>query len=136
MLQPTPLSTAVWPIPGDASDLQQIVWSGMATIANQEVLLHAYQTVLNNAQAVPPATGTGTSSASTALTMTAVVGSIILGAYVNGTGIVLNTVWICWSDQWHDWRQWCLYNKHSDDACRHCSDLYSGRRTLALAAGD
>jgi len=90
MLQATPFVTApVWPIPADGPDLQVIVWAQMKTITNQEALLHAYQGVLNNAQTTTPATGTGSSSPNpgTSVTMSNVVGSILIGATVTGTGL-------------------------------------------------
>lgn len=85
MLQaPTPRTS--WPITGDAAALLTIVHDQMATVAAQEVLLHAYQANLNTAQAPPPTTASGTGSGTT-LTVTAVVGKIMLGDIVTGTGI-------------------------------------------------
>ena len=46
MLQPNPLVTGpVWPITGDAPDLQQIVQAQADTIQDQADLLGAYQGV-------------------------------------------------------------------------------------------
>jgi len=94
MLQATQTSTAVWPIPGDGPDLQAIVWAGMATIKNNAALIDAYQTVLNNAQAIPNATGTITNSPSpgTTIGVTGIVGIIKIGSTVTGTGIPANTI--------------------------------------------
>jgi hypothetical protein len=92
MLAPVTTSSVVWPIAGDAPDLQAIVWAQAKTITNNEVLLHAYQLVLNNAQLVT-ATGNGTNNpaASTTLLMTSVVGIITLGSTITGTGVPANT---------------------------------------------
>jgi len=94
MLAPAPFSTtATWPIPGDGPDLQAIVRSQAIAIKNQAALIDAYQTVLNNAQAIPPATGTAsaTGSPATTLQVTGVVGIILLGSTVTGTNIPANT---------------------------------------------
>jgi hypothetical protein len=92
MLAPslTAAATPVWPIPADSPNLQAIVWAGMKTIAQQEALLHAYQTDLNNVQAIAPATGTGTNTPSpgTTLVLTGVVGLITPGAVIAGAGVV------------------------------------------------
>jgi hypothetical protein len=92
MLAVTPLAT--WPIVGDVPDLQAIIWNQMATIKTNMALIDAYQTNLNNAQAIPPATATGTATGApaTTLTLTAVVGKIALGATVTGTGMVAGTI--------------------------------------------
>ena len=88
MLQPFPTATTMWPIPGDVPDLTTIVRDQAKTIAAQQALTAAYQGVLNAAQAVPPATATGTSTGTTSLILTAVAnGSILLGAAVAGTGV-------------------------------------------------
>lgn len=94
MLQITPFTSTpagVWPIPGDAPDLRTIVQDQARTIADKEVLLHAYQAVLNAAQANAPATGTGNATGTSTLTMTAVTGTILLGATVAGTGVPAGT---------------------------------------------
>jgi hypothetical protein len=85
----TAAATPVWPIPNDVANLQAIVWAGMKTITQQEALLHAYQTDLNTAQTVPPATATGTNTPSpgTTLVLTGVVGLIAPGAVITGTGV-------------------------------------------------
>jgi hypothetical protein len=85
MLQPAPL--AQWPITGDAPDLLAIVQAQMATVADQEALLHAYQQNLNTAQAPAATTATGTSTGTTALTLASVVGAVLLGATIGGAGV-------------------------------------------------
>jgi|SRR5215467_7255937 len=90
MLQITPQTSTpsgVWPIPGDAPDLKLIVQDQARTIADKEVLLHAYQSVLNAAQTAPPATATGSAPSSTTLTLTGVVGAILIGAVISGGGV-------------------------------------------------
>jgi|SRR5262245_420322 len=79
--------TAVWPDTSEASDMQQIVWAQANTIAEQHDVIELYQGILENAQAVPPATGVGNSSNSTTLTLTSVVGTVKIGAAVGGTGV-------------------------------------------------
>lgn len=83
---PAPASTPVWPIPGDAPDLETIIGDQADTIAAQAALIDAYQGVLNAAQNPPPgtpATGTGTTAgSSTSLSVNAVTGIIIVGATV------------------------------------------------------
>jgi hypothetical protein len=91
MLNVSPLATPVWPIPGDVPPLLNIVHDQAATIAAQEVLLHAYQTDLNTAQATPPTTATGTSTGTTSLTLAGVTGSVLLGATITGTGVPAST---------------------------------------------
>jgi hypothetical protein len=61
----------------------------MKTITQQEALLHAYQTDLNNVQVIVPATGTGTTSPSpgTTVGISGVVGTIIPGAVITGSGV-------------------------------------------------
>jgi hypothetical protein len=83
-----------WPIPGDAADLLAIVQDQAATITVQEILLHAYQTDLNAAQAsAAPTTATGIGTASGAnLTMTSVTGTIVIGAEISGLGVPAGTV--------------------------------------------
>jgi len=88
MLQVTPQAgTIVWPTSGNASDLQDVVWAQAKTMAEQNDLIASYQTVLENAQAIPPATGTGNSSGTTTLTLTGVTGVVTLGAAITGTGV-------------------------------------------------
>jgi hypothetical protein len=87
MLAPNPTASPVWPITGDVPDLLDIVQAQMETIEDQEALLHAYQGVLNAAQAPPPATGTGTSTGTTTLTVSAATGVILIGATITGTGV-------------------------------------------------
>lgn len=88
MLAVTPFvsSTAVWPISGDVPDLQQIVWDQMRTIAANAALIAAYQQVLGSAQAIPNATGTGTitGTPTNIITMSGVVGTILLGSTITG----------------------------------------------------
>jgi hypothetical protein len=86
-MQVSPLATPVWPIPGDVPPLLTIVQDQAETIAAQEVLLHAYQTNLNTAQASPPTTATGNSTGTTSLTLAGVTGSVLLSAAVTGTGV-------------------------------------------------
>ena len=87
MLQPNPTTTApVWPITGDEPDLLNIVQAQALTIARQEALIDAYQSVLADAQLPPDAHGTGTATG-TSLAMTAVTGVTLIGAVVTGTGI-------------------------------------------------
>ena len=83
---------AVWPIPGDVSDIQTIIQEQADTIAEQEVLLHAYQTNLNavqNPSGGAAATGTGSASGTPAnnLAVTNVGGTIQQGAIVTGAGV-------------------------------------------------
>jgi len=86
----TPMAT--WPIPGDVPDLKVIVHDQAQLIADQAVLIDAYQAVLNNASAVPPATAQGTSTNTTSLTLASVAGGPILnGAVITGTGVPANT---------------------------------------------
>lgn len=93
MLAPTQLTTT-WPIPGDVADIGVIIDDQAATIAAQEVLLHAYQTDLNSAQQLPPATaatgnGTaGTGATANQLTVSSVVGTIVNGAVLTDGGSV------------------------------------------------
>jgi len=88
MLQISPqAASAVWPTSANATDYQQVVWAQAATMAEQHDLIVAYQTVLENAQAIPPATGVGNSTGTTSLTMTSVTGVIKLGATITGTGV-------------------------------------------------
>jgi hypothetical protein len=91
MLNVSPLATPVWPIPGDVPPLKTIVSDQAATIAAQEVLLHAYQGDLNTAQATPPTTATGTSTGTTSLTLAGVTGAVLLGATITGTGVPAST---------------------------------------------
>lgn len=91
MLAPTTLTTTSWPIAGDASDLLQIVTDQAETVASNEALLHAYQVNLNAAQnpvAGTPATANAAAvSASTSVTVSGVIGTIVNGATVSGTGL-------------------------------------------------
>jgi hypothetical protein len=82
---------AVWPSDGEATDLQTVVWAQMAVVHDQAVVLDGYQGVLDNAQAVPPATATGNSTGTAVLTLTSVVGKVKLGAVVTGTGVPAGT---------------------------------------------
>jgi hypothetical protein len=89
----TPMPLASWPDPNDANDLLVIVQDQAETIAAQAVLIDRYQAVLNGAQATSGpivATGTGTATGAT-LTMTAVTGTILVGAEVSGLGIPVGT---------------------------------------------
>lgn len=74
-------SPSSWPIAGDVADLLAIVQGQTETMEQQEALLHAYQTNLNNAQAVvgTPATGNATSTGNQ-LAVTTVVGVIKNGS--------------------------------------------------------
>jgi hypothetical protein len=83
-----PSSTAVWPIPGDVSDLLTIVQDQAETIAAQAVLIDGYQTDLNNAQN-PGAVSTalGTAAGTTSLTIANLIGpAIAIGATVTVAG--------------------------------------------------
>ena len=92
MLQPTPTALSLWPIAGDVPDLNAITREQAKTSAAQMALIDAYQGVLANAQAVPPATATGTSTGTTSLTLTTIAnGSILIGAVVAGTGVPVGT---------------------------------------------
>lgn len=82
----TPLST--WPDSNDVSDLLGIAQAQAVTIADQADLLDRYQSALNAAQTTPPiATGTGTATGTTSLTVAAVANTIVAGAKVSGTGV-------------------------------------------------
>lgn len=83
----TTSSTPTWPIVGDAPDLQAIVQAQAVTISDQEALVHAYQGVLNAAQAPAPATGVGTSTGTTTLNVASAAGIIKIGAVVGGAGV-------------------------------------------------
>jgi hypothetical protein len=85
MLQPAPF--AQWPITGDVPDLLVIVRAQMATVADQEALLHAYQQNLNAAQAPAATTAVGTSTGTTALTLASVAGAVLIGATIAGAGV-------------------------------------------------
>jgi len=87
MLAPMAAATSVWPRTADASDLQQVVWEQAKTMAEQNDLIVSYQTILENAQAIPPATGVGNSTGTTSLTLTGVTGIVKVGAVVTGTGV-------------------------------------------------
>jgi hypothetical protein len=89
MLAPSP--QANWPITGDVADLLAIVRAQMAAIADQEALLHAYQQNLNSAQAPPATTATGNSTGTTALTLSNVVGAVLINSTVAGAGIPSGT---------------------------------------------
>lgn len=85
-----PVPSSVWPIPGDAPDLQAIIQAQAETIEQNEALLHGYQTDLNTAQNPPspaPTTGTGTGNG-TQLNVTAATGTIVRGAVVADTNNV------------------------------------------------
>jgi hypothetical protein len=80
---------ASWPDANDATDLLAIVQAQAETIADQALLVSRYQQVLNAAQASTGpvvATGTGTATGAT-LVMTAVTGTIVVGAEVSGLGV-------------------------------------------------
>ena len=87
MLQPNPLTTTPWPITPDAPDLHAIVVEQADTIASQEALLHAYQGVLNTAQAAPNAIGTGSAAGTTTLTVSGASGVILVGSIITGPGV-------------------------------------------------
>lgn len=87
MLAPMATGTVVWPAPTNATDLQEVVWAQMATMAEQFDLISTYQTTLENAQAIPPATAVGNSTGTTTLTITGAVGVIKPGAVITGTGV-------------------------------------------------
>lgn len=91
MLAPNPLVSTTWPIAGDQPDLLAIVTDQAEVITANEALLHAYQTALNTAQAVTgvPATANGavTTGATTSITVSGTIGTIVTGATVTGTGL-------------------------------------------------
>jgi hypothetical protein len=99
MLAPSPFTTATWPIAGDAPDLRAIVQAQAVVIADNAVLIDAYQTNLNTAQAspapLPTATGNGTAAAApngAQLTVSGVTGgNIVIGAVIAGPGIPTGT---------------------------------------------
>ena len=99
MLQPVPTATAVWPIVGDIPDLKAIVQAQAVVIHDNHQLIDAYQTTLDNAQALPAplpaAFGNGTAAAApnaTQLSVTSVTGgTITVGAQVAGTGVPAGT---------------------------------------------
>ena len=81
-------TTPVWPIPGDAPDLTAIVHDQAKTVAAQAVMIDAYQTVLNNAQAPLNATAMGTATNTTSLVLTGTAnGPILNGAVITGIGV-------------------------------------------------
>jgi hypothetical protein len=89
---PSPLATSVWPIPGDAPDLETIIKDQAQTMADQAALIGAYQADLTNAQHPAPgaaATATGTASGTPAnnLAVSILTGTIVQGATVTGAGI-------------------------------------------------
>lgn len=92
MLAPKPTVTGapVWPITGDVDDLLAIVRAQLDTVADQEELIHAYQLVLDAAQAAPLATATGTAT-DTSLAITGSANGILVGAVVSGTGVPAGT---------------------------------------------
>jgi len=91
MLAPSATAaTVAWPDTAEAPDYQQVVWAQAATMAEQFDLIAYYQDVLEDAQAIPPATGVGNSSGTTTLTVTAVTHTIKLGSIVTGTGVPTN----------------------------------------------
>jgi hypothetical protein len=89
-LNPAVTPFATWPDTNDGSDLLAIVQAQTETIADQAVLIDRYQAILNTAQVSPPAvsvaTGTGTATG-TSLAVTAVNGTIAIGAVVSGAGV-------------------------------------------------
>jgi len=87
MLAPMTTGTVVWPTSANASDYQDVVWAQAKTMAEQADLIATYQTVLENAQAIPPATAVGNSTGTNVLTVTTVTGIIKIGAVVTGTNV-------------------------------------------------
>jgi galactitol-specific phosphotransferase system IIB component len=87
MLQITPTASAVWPSTGQATDYQQVVWAQAKTMAEQADIIATYQTILENAQVVPPASAVGNSTGTTSLQVTSIVGQVVIGAVVSGTGV-------------------------------------------------
>jgi hypothetical protein len=85
MLAPTGYTAQAWPIAADTADLQAIVRDQAKTIADKEVLLHAYQGNLNAAQTAPQvvstavATATGTTIALSGVSGTVQIGSVVAG---------------------------------------------------------
>ena len=98
MLQPVPFATTTWPIAGDAPDLLVIVQAQAKVISDNEVLIDAYQGVLDTAQVapapLPTASGNATASGTpaTTLTVSAVTGgNIVVNATVAGPGVPTGT---------------------------------------------
>jgi len=87
MLAPMTTATTVWPVPANATDMQQIVWAQAKTMAEQHDLIVTYQDWLESKQAIPPATAVGNSTGTTTLTLTTVVGIIAINSVVTGTGV-------------------------------------------------
>jgi hypothetical protein len=91
----SPMPAAVWPIPGDAPDLDTVVQDQAVTVAAQNTLIQAYQNWLNQQQQAPAprpaAYGNGTSSGTpaTTLTVSAVTGVITVPSRVAGPGITV-----------------------------------------------
>lgn len=88
---PTQQVGGVWPIAGDAPDLEIIIADQWHTIAAQAALIDAYQTNLNSAQnpaPPPPSTGSGTAVNTKTLALVGTSGSPIQnGASIAGTGV-------------------------------------------------
>ena|SRR5215475_24325 len=78
---------ASWPTSGEVDELTRIAQAQAKTINEQFGFAHDLQDALDAAQAPPPATGTGTATTSTILTMTGVTGIIAVGAVVGGAGV-------------------------------------------------
>ena len=98
MLQPMASSTSTWPIAGDAPDLTTIVQAQAIVIHDNAELIEAYQTVLDNNQALPAplpaALGNGTASGTPATTLTVsnvTQGNIVVNARIIGPGIPTGT---------------------------------------------
>jgi hypothetical protein len=79
-------SSGLWPPASEAASLTTIVQDQATTIAAQAALIDGYQDALNTAQTPPPAAATGTGTG-TSLVVAGVVGVIIDGAVVTGSGV-------------------------------------------------
>jgi hypothetical protein len=88
VVSPAPTATgAPWPDTNDATDLLAIVEAQASTIADQALLIDRYQNALNDAQK-NIASATGTATGSTSLTLSNVVGTVVIGATITNGGSV------------------------------------------------
>jgi hypothetical protein len=91
VVSPAPTAaSAPWPDANDASELLAIVEAQSVTIRDQAILIDRYQNALNDAQ-LNIASGTGSSTGTTSLTVSNVVGTIALNSVVTGTGVPAST---------------------------------------------
>jgi hypothetical protein len=91
VVSPAPTASgAPWPDANDASELLAIVEAQSVTIRDQATLIDRYQNALNDAQ-LNIASGTGTSTGTTSLTVSNVVGVIVVNSAVTGPGVPAGT---------------------------------------------